>query len=274
MSEWREKEWRIPRKGEVVRDHDGNLGIVTGSLGTLTKRKLWVSNVNDTEIHTEEDAELFNVVGLDVAKNFHIQRLDKKGFREGSLCMFKNSTEIPLEVIHIEWNAARAIPILWLQDLRSYDDNILKTDNIESLSPFDLNFPPIDAIFSLEDSGLKWRLEINLVEVERPGWAGSGSPWEFSSKESALEEVENWKARLKIRRVSSVINSSWKIKFPCWTIEILEKDDKILSKVKLIDSYSGFPAYFSTALHAATALKLLPLETWKRAFISSQDPLF
>lgn len=274
MSGWREKEWRIPRKGDVVKDHDGNLGIVTGSLGTLTKRRLWVSNVNDTEIHTDEYAELFNIVELDVAKKFHIQRLDIKGFREGSLCMFKNSTEIPLEVIHIEWNSVRAIPILWLQDLRSYDDNILKTEHVESLSPFDLNFPPIDTIFSSEDSGLKWRLEVNLVEVERPGWAGSGSPWEFSSKEKALEEVENWKSRLQIRRVSSVINSSWNINFPCWTIELIEREGKTLSRVKNVDSYNGFPGYFPTALHAATALKLLPLETWKRAFISSQDPLF
>ena len=48
MSGWREKEWKLPRKGEVVKDPDGNLGWVLRSEGTLTKRILWIENVKGT----------------------------------------------------------------------------------------------------------------------------------------------------------------------------------------------------------------------------------
>lgn len=273
MSKWREKEWRIPRKGEVVKDAYGNLGIVTKSQGTFTKRNLYVSNVNGTEIYTNEPAESFFVVELDVAKKFHIERLSLKGFKEGALCTLVGK-DIPLEIIHIEWNPVRAIPILWLKDLRKFEDNIFKTDNETILSIFDLNFPPIEAIFSSYDSGLKWRLEVNLIEVDRPGWTNVGSPWEFKQKQDALNEVENWKSRLKVRRVSSVINSNWKISFPCWTVDSFFNEQKFLLRVKKIESSIGFPCYFPTALHAATALKMIPKEDWQKVFISSQDPLF
>lgn len=273
MSNWREKTWRIPRKGEVVRDNDGNLGIVTRSSGTLIKRQLWISNVNGTEIYTEEEAEHFYIVDLDIAKKFHLERLSIKGFKEGTICRLNDNDDVPLELIYIEWNAVRQIPILWLKDLREFEDNILKTDNESIISQFNLNMPSIDAIFSTEDSGLKWRLQVNLIEVDRSGWAGSGSPWEFSSKESALEEVENWKARLKIRRVASVVNSNWKVQFPCWTVELLEKDI-MLARVKPVTVYSGAPVYFPTAAHAATALKMLSIEDWQKSFVSSHDPLF
>lgn len=273
MSKWREKEWRIPRKGEVVKDTDGNLGIVTRSQGTFTQRSLYVSNVSGTEIYTNEPAEGFSVVELDVAKNFHIEKLALKGFSEGALCTLVND-DVPLEIIHIEWNPVRAVPVLWLKDLRKFDDNILKTDNEFILSTFDLNFPPIETIFSFSDSGLKWRLEVNLIEVNRPGWASVGSPWEFKEKQDALDEVENWKSRLKVRRVSSVINSNWKISFPCWTVDCLFQEKFFLLRVKKIESSIGFPCYFPTALHAATALKIIPQEDWQKVFISSQDPLF
>ena len=264
----------MPRKGEVVKDHDGNLGIVTGSLGSLTKRRLWVSSISGTEIYSDEEAELFWVVSLDESKQFNLERLALKGLKTGALCSYNGNTDVPLEIVYIEWNGLRDIPLFWLKDLRKFTDNILKTDNETLITAFDLNIPPLESIISTDDSSLKWRLQINLIEVERPGWSGSGSVWEFKEKEYALNEIENWKSRLMIRRVASVINSNWDIQFPCWTIEVLEENDTILYRIKSIDTFTGVPAYFPTALHAATALKLLPIDTWKRAFITSHDPFF
>ena len=101
----------------------------------------------------------------------------------------------------------------------------------------------------------------------------SGSPWEFSNKEDALQEVEIWKSRLRIRRIASVINADWKIQFPAWTIESIKKDNKILTRVKQVDSFNGSPCYFKTALLAANAINLVPEIDWYNSLILSQDHL-
>lgn len=272
--DWKEKKWRIPKRHDVVKDPDGNLGVVTRSQGSLKKRQLWVSNVNGTEIYTEEDAEFFIHADPATSRNFHTERLKLKGFYIGSLCSFRNNENIPLEIVQLDWQPLRCIPFFWLKDLREFNGEMMKTDDESNLKPFDLNLPSTDVIFSPQDSGLKWRLEVNLVEVERPGWASSGSPWEFTEYNDAVNEVENWKSRLKVRRVSSVINGDWKITFPCWAIDIIEKENELLHRVKSVESFCGQPGYFKTALHASVAFKLLPIEVWKSALISSADPLF
>ena len=273
MSSWREKEWRIARKGEVVRDIEGNLGIVTGSLGTLTKRTLCVSNINGTEMYTNEDSEFFVVVDIAEAKKFHIKRLALKGLSEGVLCMFNDNEYIPLEIVYIEWSGLRDIPLFWLKDLREYEDNIFKTDNEQDLKVFDLNLPPIEQIYSCDVSGLKYRLDIKLIEVDNPGWAGSGSPWEFMTKDDALHEVEAWKCRLKIRRLSSVINAGWNLEFPAWSIDINPLNFEQFKIVK-VDSLKGYPGYFKTASHAAACIKMIGTPDWYTALNASIDPLY
>ena len=274
MSKWREKQWRIPYKDEVVRDSDGNIGIVTGSMGNLVKRRLWINNVNGTEIYSDADAELFMVVSLDESKKFNVDRLKALGFRENCLCSFRNNNDVPLELLHVEWNELAHAPLFVLRDLRKIDENIVKTNNECDLKPFDLNLPPLESFFSSVDSNLKYRLEINLVEISRDGWAGVGSPWEFMNSETAMNEVENWKSRLKIRRIMSVINANWEITFPCWTISMIIKDQEKHLVVKTVDSLVGCTSYFPTALHAATALKLLPEDNWKKSLTISTDLLY
>lgn len=271
MSKWREKEWRIPRKGEVVKDTEGTLGIVTRTEGTLVKRNLWVSNVSGTEMYTDSPAELFNLADLHTSKQFHIDRLKLKGFHEGCICQFKDKDDIPLELIHIEWNSLYVTPCLWLKDLRSFEESIFKTEDENTLSPFDSSFPPLETILSNIDSGLKYRIDLKLIEVQKPGWSSCGSIWEFKEQESAINEIECWKSRLKIRRVASVINANWSIKFPCWSIDISQD---LNFRVKKIESFNGSCAYFPSALHAAIALKNVPKSDWEKSFYTSQDSLF
>ena len=92
-------------------------------------------------------------------------------------------------------------------------------------------------------------------------------------KEDALSEVEMWKARLKIRRVASAFGVDWNVKFPCWCIEVKEEDQKILTRVKQAEASTGAPGYFKSALHAAMAMRLLPVEVWRTASGFSQDQL-
>lgn len=271
MSNWREKEWKLPRKGDVVKDPDGNLGRVLRSEGTLTKRNLWIVDVKGTEIYSGEPAEMFEVVENSTASDFHIERYHIKGFKVGALCSYKQDSGIPLEILQLDWNFLRDKMIICLRDLRDFDGPIMKTENDSNLEPFLQEYPPIEEIVSSENTGLKWRLEVMLAEKENDGWSNNGSPWEFFNREDALKEVDKWKSRLLIRRVASVLSSHWKISFPCWTVEAIIADDKILTRVKRIEASSGAPGYFETSMHASLAMKMISPEHWLKAYDFTQD---
>jgi hypothetical protein len=272
MSEWREQEWRIPRKEEVVKDPDGKLGRVTHTEGTLMKRRLWVENHNGTEMYSGEDAELFQVADLHTTSDFHHLRYNLKGYRVGSLCSYKGDPRIPLEILQMDWSNLRHKMSFCLKDSREFQGEVMLTDDDKLILPFDeSSFPSREGIFSNSDSGLKWRLQINLVESSRDSWTNCGSPWEFFSKDDALKEVENWKARLMIRRVASVLNNEWKIEFPCWTVEAKMIDGKILTRAVEVKHANGSPGYFKTALLAAHASKIISPEEWMKALSPSQD---
>lgn len=273
MSDWKEPEWRIARKGEVVTDTEGNLGRVTKTEGTLTKRRLWIENVHGTEIYTGEDAEHFQTVSLETTNAFQTERFNLMGYQIGSLCCFRGDMNVPLEILQMDWSNLRYSMTFCLRDLREFNSPIMKTDEFTKIPLINLNLPDINSIISTEDSGLGFRINLTLSETGRTGWTVGGSVWEFNKKEDALQEVEAWKARLKIRRIASVINGDWKIEFPAWKIDLIENESGTFTKVSQVDSFNGSPAYFKTALHAAHAIKLTTHQDWKLAFCASHDYL-
>ena len=271
MSSWREKEWKIPRKGEVVKDPDGNLGWVLRTEGTLTERYVWVEDVKGTEIYTKVPSEIFERMDNQVSSDFHKERYMLKGYKPGAICSFRGNTEVPLLIIQLDWSFLRDRMIFCLQDMREFDGEIMKTENDENLVLMEGEYPPLENIVRSENSGASYRLEVSLVEKTNGGWETAGSPWEFFNKEDALSEVECWKSRLIIRRVSSVLSSSWKNRFPCWTVEVQQKEDKILTRVRKVEAANGAPGYFETSLQAALASKIVPSDVWYKAFFFSQD---
>ena len=270
MSNWREPVWKLPRKGDVVKDHEGRIGLVLKIHGPLGGKKLWITDEKGTEIYSEEPSEYFQVVENSVAENFHKERYRIMGFRIGALCSFRD-TDIPLEIVQMDWSFLRNRMIFCIKDLREYKGEIMKTDTLQNLNVFSHEYPPIEQIFSVHESGTKYRIDISLVEKEENGWSTCGSPWEFFDKESALQEIERWKDFLKIRRVASVLSSHWKIKFPCWIVESTNENGEFMTRVRKTNSATGSPGYFQTSLHAALAMKMLPPEVWYRAYNFSQD---
>jgi hypothetical protein len=270
MKSWAEKEWRIPRKGEVVRDLDGNLGWVVRSQGSLVERSVWINNENDVEIHTCVDSKNFTLVDVEENKKFHLRRHANKGFVIGALCSFKSDLNVPLKIVQLDWNAIRYCMTICLVDMRKFSSEILMTEDSNLLELFSQEFPKIENIFSTYDTGLRWRLDISLVEKDPPGWTNCGSPWEFYSREDAIAEYEIWKSRMKARRLASVINSDWKVSLPAWVVEVSDNNEL---RVHPVSTYNGSPAYFRTALHAATALGMLDLKDWKNCMGFTQDTL-
>jgi hypothetical protein len=274
MSSWSEPEWKLPRKGDVVKGVegiDGVIGRVVRSAGTMTDRNIWIEDVNGIEIFSDEPGEQFARVDKETTIKFQLERLRLKGFYVGALCSYKGNLEIPLEIVQMDWNFIRNKMEFCLKDLRKFELDPLKTDDEELLEIFDQYYPSIDNIYADKDNGLKYRLIVSLSEKDEIGWTTTGSPWEFMNKEDALLEVERWKSRLKVRRVASVLASDWKVEFPCWTIESTIKDNDFLLRVKKIESSTGAPGYFKTALHAAHALKIIDVNDWKNVFDFSQD---
>ena len=270
---WEQKEWRVSHRNDIVKDPDGNIGIVTSIGGTILERTVCVSDVKGTEIYTNERSEMFDVVSLEQQKTFNIQRLEFLGYKIGTICLYQGDTSFPLLFIHIEWDSFHNKPVMCFKDLRKYNDNLLKTSDTSKVIPFDIGIPPLETIFSTSESGLPWRLQINLVETNRTGWANSGSVWEFYKKEDALAEVESWKAKLQIRRVASIINGDWKQTFPCWTIELTDIDNESFYRVKLVEGATGAPAYFQSAAHAAQAICILQIVVWKKTLYTSYDSM-
>jgi hypothetical protein len=270
MSKWRELEWKTPRKGDVIRDSDGNIALVTRTEGPLNSKNLWASDEKGTEIYTNEPCSQFQVVENEKASKFHISRYKIMGYEVGALCSYRN-TEIPLEILQVDWSFLRNKMTFCLRDLREFSGEIMKTENLKNLKVFSHNYPPVEQVFSTENTGTKYRIEVSLVERSNPGWENCGSPWEFFEKEDALKEVERWKAQLKIRRVASVLSSHWKTEFPCWIVEAKNFKDKILTRVRKTETATGSPGYFQTSMHAALAMKMISSETWHAAYNFSQD---
>lgn len=270
MSKWREPEPRVPRNGSVVEDCNGALGIVVRSKGSLLKRRVWLHNVNDSEIYSDEPAEHFAIVSNAVAETFHKQLYKNRGYYVGAVCDYKKNS-IPLEIVQMDWVYLRNKMSFCLKDMRQFNSSVWVTENTSVISPFSHNYPDIGNIFSAEDTGLKWKLEVFLKERRTRNWVNCGSPWEFYNKKIALSEVEKWEAVLKIRRVCSVLSSHWKISFPCWIVDVLPSDDKIFMRVKQVESATGSPGYFETAMHAALAIKMIEADTWKKAYNITQD---
>jgi hypothetical protein len=272
-SSWLQNEWKIPRRGEVVRDPDGVLGRVLRSEGTFTKRFIWVLNIDGEEMYAREPAEMFQRVDIDTERKFQLERYSKIGYREGALCSFNKKPNVPLEILQMEWNPVRYKMTFCLRNLREFESEVLKTEEEELIPLFDENFPSLEGIFSAHESGLKYRIELGLSKPSRDGWGNNGSAWEFSTEEDAIAEMECWKSRLKIRRVASVLGADWKVVLPCWTIEAVKREDIVFTRVVEVKSFNGSPGYFKSALHAALAMKMLPGEEWLKALFSSQDHL-
>lgn len=267
---WLEKEWRLPRKNDVVADENLVLGSVTRIEGSLDQKFIWVENSDGSEIHAEAPVALFEVVDIQVAKTFYLEKFKKQGYHKGAICTFRENENMPLEIVELDWSTLNFTLSIYLKSLVHFNGDVFVTRKPEKLKVFELYYPSPEAIFSALDSGLKWRLEVNLVEKEREAWGNVGSPWEFMNKEDALAEVESWKERLKIRRVMSVVNAGWKPQLPCWTIET--EMDRL--RIKKVETFLGSPGYFPTAIHAAFAMKMLSIDTWKKALFFSQDDIF
>lgn len=269
MSRWREQEWRCPRSREIVIDQEGNIGEVLRTRSGFPDRKLDIADDRGTEVWTDEIATTWWVINDERALDFRKRRMAHLGFREGGVCCISGDLSLPFRIEAMDTNGFSNLPVFYLRDLRQFSPEIRTTTGLDLVYSPDIEFPPIESIFSPTDSGLKYRIEVSLVEKEREGWAPVGSPWEFFRMEDAVSEIQSWKCRLKARRIASAVGMGWKPSFPCWTVETDGENLRVVH----VQTSAGTPALFPTAYHAAVGMDMMSHSEWISALSGSQDIL-
>ena len=264
MSKWDTNEIiRTPRVTDIVIDENGAQGIITKVDGNLSDRLYQIQDINGTIVYENYELKNIHLVDLETSLNFHYNRYINKGYVPGGLCIFKGNSNFPLRIIKMYWATGRNAMSIVLKSTREFQPELMYYEDYDNGNLVPLyNDIKRETIFCDYDSGTKWRLNVSLIETNKSGWTNTGSPWEFNNKESALLEVEAWKARLKIRRVASFLALDWKIKFPCWSIEAIKIQNNIFARVVEIKSFNGAPGYFKSAESAAIALSIITPQEW------------
>jgi len=273
LTNWGKKEKSAIYVDEVVYDPDYKLGRVSYVTNVLGSKRIWIEDEFGNEIYENQEHKHFFKAPYEETNNFHIRRLAHKGYHVGTICAYRGDVNVPLEIIQMKWENMRRKMLYILYDLRKFEHTPLRSESETRLILPNLNLPDHDGIFTTINSGLKYRIDLQLLEVRDSDFINSGSIWEYSTQEDALRDIENIKARQKIRRVASVINADWKVSFPCWTIEIQQKDNDYQYRVIKVNTLSGYAGYFKTAYHAAYAMKILTPEDWIKSLSNSQDSL-
>lgn len=271
MNPWLEPERRIARKGDVLIDSQGLLIRVMKTDGSLSKRWVWAENVNGTEVYSNEPEENFTHASPEITNSFYKEYFAIRGYSVGTICTYKKDDNIPLEIVQVDWSKFRQKVIICSKDLRQFNSEILKTEEMELLVPSPLAMPNIETILNKSDSSLKWRINLSVTETENNGWTVTGGIFDFQEKDDAYKEIEIWKSRLLIRRVASVINGSWTPSFPSWFVESSYVDGEFRTRVAKTVTFNGAPAYFPTALHAAHAAKIVTINDWRNSIGFTSD---
>jgi hypothetical protein len=266
--EWTIREWRTAKRGEIVRHDSGVLGRVVDVRGIIGKKTLCVVDEKDSEIYTEEPAELFWVESQEVSREFHIRRFRAKRLGENQICSVEGAPHLPVMIEKLEWLTLYQKMRFWLRDMSSPEKDLIKTENERLLVPFDIGLPTeIGPYLDNTDSGLSWK----IVFETSGGWGSHGSPLKFSTEEIAKKFANSLAERAIIRRVASVISGTWKPDFSNGEKKYIVMIRNGRCYVKETIDMCGSPAYFQTPMHAAFAIEVLGEDRWIRAYDYEND---
>lgn len=253
---------------EIVHCPGGEFGRISSVGGTFAEKLVTVENESGEIIYENADASAFHVADIEISSKFQIRRYNLMGYTIGAMCMFKGNEDHPLEIKVMEWKPLRLQMMFITHDLLRPENPPIKTYNHRYIPLFiDESLVEGDAVFNPENTGLKYRLEMNLVEKENVnGWTNAGSIFEFSTKERAMNEIEGIIARLKLRRISSVMGVHFKyFKYPGWTLTVDKLNGELYIKLHKVYERGAWPCFFPTACHAAKAAKLVTPKEVSRA---------
>jgi hypothetical protein len=269
--DWTIKEWRNPRKNDVVIDPLGEFGLVVLSKGDHIIRNLWVENIDGDITWENVPPKDFTLCTQKQTREFYLKYKEKKGWHRGKIYTVVDK-DYPLLLIDMEYDLYKQEMVYVFRDLSSPEKKFFKTLNESLLSFVEGDFQlAADAAFIEDDlCSLRYRIDLQLIDrgeaFHEKGWNVSGSSLLIAEQEQAQEEIDRWLARMKIRRVASVLS-----KMPMGIISEVALSEQGELYARESTGYCGQPAIFNSKVAAGIAIATLPAEVWKKALLSDID---
>jgi hypothetical protein len=268
--DWTIKEWRNPRKNDVVIDTQGEVGIVTVTHKTDGfERNLTIENIDGEVIYENVSPKSFSSCSHTQTREFFLQYKDKKGWKRGYVYKLVGK-DVPLLLIDMEYSFINQEMLYVFKNLSSSEKQYFKTSNEKLLEHLEVYQEIANSAFIEDDTcSLRYKAEFNLVDKGKgyhEKWSVSGSAVHFGEIEVAQEEILRWVAKMKIRRLASVLSKMPK------GIEAeiaITEDNEIYAKP--FSHMIGQPAIFNSLVSAGIAINSLNVETWKLALQSDID---
>lgn len=269
--DWTVKEWRNPRKNDVVLDTLGNFGLVVRTKGDMLMRNLWVESADGELIWEDASPKDFSLCTHQQTREFYLAYKEKKGWLRDRIYSVAGKDH-PLLLIDMEYNLVNQEMVYVFRDLCATEKKFFKTlkESLVSFVEGDFHDAAIAAFIEDETSSLRYRIDLQLSDrgesYHEKGWSVSGSSFTVGEEEQAKEEIERWLAKMKIRRIASVLS-----KMPV-TVEAevaISEEGELYTRE--FTGYSGQPAIFNSKVSAGIAIAVLPAETWKKALLSDID---
>ena len=270
--DWTLKEWRNPRKNDVVQDSEGQLGIVVRTKGDphTIYRNIWVESIDGELIWEDANPKDFELCSHRQTRDFYLLYKERKGWKVGTVFTITGKDH-PLLLVDMEYDLVNQEMVYVFKDLCSPTEKFFKTLKEHLISPIEGEFQDIASSAFIEDetSSLRYKLEVQLVdrgEKFHEGWSVSGSSIFFGEEELAREEIERWVAKMKVRRIASVLSKIT----PASASHVVISDDGELY-IREVEESCGQPAIFKSKVAAGIAIAVLSKETWLLALENNID---
>lgn len=269
--DWTIKEWRNPRKNDVVIDPMGEFGLVVRSKGDHIVRNLWIENLDGDITWEDVPPKDFSLCTQKQTREFYLKYKEKKGWHRGTVYTAAGK-DYPLLLIDMEYDLMNQEMVYVFRDLCSPEKKFFKTLKESLLSFIPGDFQAASSVAFLEDSSssLRYRIDLQLIdrgeEFHTNGWSVSGSSLSIAEQEQAQEEIDRWLGRMKIRRVASVLS-----KMPLATPAEVALSEQGELFVREATGNCGQPAVFNSKVAAGIALSTLSHDTWKKVLLSDVD---
>jgi hypothetical protein len=271
--DWTLREWRNPRKNDVVIDSLGQLGFVisTKSIPNSIERNLWVENVDGEIVWENVSPKEFQLASHDQTRKFYLAYKERKGWKRGKVYCVANRDH-PLLLVDMEYDLVNQEMVYVFKDLTSSEEKFLKTMKEELIEKIEGDSQEAAEAAFLEDesSSLRYAIDVNIIDrgesFHKVGWSVSGGALKFGEIELAMAEIQRWVSRMKIRRVASVLSKTSNSSYA--EVSITESGNLF---VRDFSGDSGQPAVFNSKISAGIAIATIPIETWRNALSNDID---
>ena len=194
-SDWTIREDRIPRKNDVVFDHDSVICLVTESAGEFGRKTLKLEDVNGKLVHQSAPASSVRIANSEHTKKFFEDHSKNTGWIRNRIYNVSGA-DYPMQLVELTYDTVKQKVLYMFRDMNVPEVKYVKTHDRSLVEKIpDWLYECTEFPFSADDSS-KLSNEILISIRENPrnenSWSVAGSSFAFPSRESALAEIDRW----------------------------------------------------------------------------------